>query len=529
MLKNYYMFLFLILCNNNPLFSCQTDTLPNTITSLYREIDGSEIADGSKLGLIVKLLLKNKKNSNYLLCYFRVLLGTSYLLPLFGDEELLDNIDSDKMKQKSIDYELLLYCFYGDYNHASEVIADGANINAKDYTDYTAIFSLEINQKPCSFKEFFIPATQRVNRKLILKNKFFAGEPISKFTPLGYAVKSLAPDIIEKLLENKAFLLERENFQNHVLTALRSDITASKDQIFKAQSTGEIPSFLIERNHETDKSILDNLKTESLCSIYDNTLYIKMFYDKNSVHIQPEKQNNYKENFLDFDSLATVYAHLLIWNKTGTRIANLYHYWQKYEFFKTLVFRYITVELQTNAYAFESDMLPENLLILVKNMLPYIDESSLIEKSLLNFLMRYLFIVASHHTEWKEYYRTLVDLLLQNQEGKLFLQNLSEIDEIFRIPLKREIQMDLLREYLALILSNHGSLLPLEIAKKITAFWTPSEKFIEYVRTRVTNKKIEENQVIAKINDFIACFNKIFLAKQPSERNSDLLLKIKKY
>lgn len=493
-------FLFLIFCSSFiPLFSCEIELL-KTIPSIYEQMSGNEIVESEAMGSLVKFVLKAEGHLDNYFAYFRMrtINNKKYLLPIVDDPELQEDfsIDSPKLIKKSNDYALLEGCSQGFYDYVATILKKEVNINAVDYTDYGVIFSLENNGQPCTINEFFSDNFVSNNPKLILENKFFAGDSKKNFTPIAYACQSQSIDILDELIKQGVHIDDEENFKKYI-EKFRNDIINSKDQIIKAQNNASInasiPSFSIKKASEIYKPIPERLLIKKLGSIYDKTIALKVFLGKNFIHIEPMEINSYKETFLDVDSLATLYSYLIVWNNEGEYISNVYHRWKIYPLFKKLVFHYVIDELQNKSYAYDPDILPENLIILAKKIIySFQSTPSFTESYFLQFLLKYFFVLASYHAQWNNYYRDLLELFLKDTQGKNLLKELRQIDEIVCMPLKQEVQIHLLRQYLATILSHNGysgSPLPFDVTERIANFWLPSKKFIEYVRIPVENRK----------------------------------------
>lgn len=462
-----------------------------TISARAYLLKDSEIIAIMGMDPLVKIYFKLKNNTQMFFCYFRIhkLMKDSCLLPLYDDPELKKDLSRDSLefKKKVWDYRLLVSCHEGHYDLANKAITEGANVNAVDYTDNSALFSFKDEAGTVSFWEIF-NGISRTKNTLILENKFFAGESTQRLTPIAYAVKSFSVDICELLLKNGAVINDYTFFKKS-FEKFKSTISIAQDQMMKAQKNSEIPVFQVDKEATiNEKRIIQKIWCDS---IFDQSIDIQLFIGKNFIKIIALDGASYKKKYLDFDILAIIYASLLLLNeKDGTRIAHLYRHWKDYKFFKDLVFKYIKNYLQKSSYAYHPSILSSNFIILMKNILHYSSKYSLNDEQFVKFLFNYFFVLADYQEQWKKHCSVLQEILLENPQGRFFLKQLCQENKTLFCPtIKIEIQKHLLQNYLMAIFSHRNSPFSFDIAGKIAKFWQPDKEFIEWIKALKNNQK----------------------------------------
>lgn len=393
-------------------------------------------------------------------------------------------ISNPKFIKKAHDYRLLYACRFGLKKRVSELLEKGADISAIDYADNTVIYSLQNNGKICTLDELFDSPLN--NAKLVMVNKFFAGEATYGSTPIDYAIKTNDIDIVEKLLEFGDYddLIDKKALKQ-LIENDRSEILKFKEEIIQTQSNSDIPNFEIEGTPDFNKTNEENLQERFVSSMHDESIHLKVLLGKKFVKILPEPDNKYKGKYLDLDSLATLYAFLILWNgKDGTRICNVFKSWKDYKFFRKLVMMYVSQGLRYGAYKFDPNMAQENLIILANNIIS-LPEAEFVsyEESFFTHIFKYLFVISHDQKEWIKNYNKLLELLLTHPVGKNFLIKLCNNEKILYCPtLKIEMQKHMLRKYVARMLMKANPPYPKDLAENIAEFWEPSEEFMGYIR-----------------------------------------------
>lgn len=483
-MKHYHKLLLLFLCNNSLLFLCYAMKEPfRTFPVEYEKLSGSKITGIEQCAQIVKITLKDRETpENFFLYFLNLKLGTkNYLAPIFDDPELKKDFsyDSQELSKKSADYFLLSICYLGSTNYLSLAFERGANSNAIDYRTYNVLFSIQNNGKESTLLELFLNKIIPDNLQLILANKFFAGVSTHGISALEYALKAQSLELVQKLLDHGA--TTTDNFKK-IIDKLKNYLD-TKNETIVAQKNCIIPSFKIEKKiNEHEFQDLENIQIRKFHSQYDKTIYIRCIFNKDFIRIEPDENHTYTEELLDVDTLANIYACLLVWNKNGLAISNFYYQWKQYILFKYLIIHYLVCELNRKAYEYDPTILPENLLLLVKNILCSQDKLSCFEIYLIKYLFKYFFVLAAYQQEWKASYTSFEKFLSAQEAGRKILKEFYQEEKILTKPIKNILQNYSLHEYLATVLARGIPSLPLDITRKIVEFWEPCEIFIEAIR-----------------------------------------------
>lgn len=464
-----------------------------TITEGYENLSNRKILEISKENSLIKFVLDDASEyKKFLYCRIYTIDKKIYFLPLV-DPELEENLkfNDPQFKKKSNDYALLSACDSSSLELFLTAIAQGANVNAIDYTDTSALFSIQKDDTEFSLETVISTGVIPKNLRLKLTNKFFVGEQNFETSALLYARKAKAFEIVQKLIEHGANLHNEQIFKK-VMDDEITDLIQTNEKILNAQKNLDIPIFQIYKKSEQDLASIKNLKIKDFTSPFDTTLHIKCFFNKNFFYLEQQKEASGKI-FPNITILAQIYAFSLIWNKNGEKISDFYHQWAGYTLFRELVFHNIIKELHVESYKYNEAIFPEHLVAFVKQIL-YQPKFSSAEGYfcdqtiyLLYFLFKYFFVISTYHPEWKKYYSELQDFFVANTAGNFLLKIFCSRDKIFESSIKPAIQYYILRKYLATTLVRGIPSLSIDITTKITEFWQPCEIFIQAIRNLSDN------------------------------------------
>lgn len=189
--------------------------------------------------------------------------------------------------------------------------------------------------------------------------------------------------------------------------------------------------------------------------------------------------SKWKQKFLDFDSLAKLYAAIICFNEPeGERIVSLFNHWKDIPSFKESVVLLVANHIEKQ-FCSERTLIPGNVALFIKRACSAGFTPSFLDRFLSISLRCFLFRKAD--SLYSERCDDLIVTMFKNSETENLLRKVcQERPSVFNEIIKPKIQKQVAYDYGKKMLKHSKDLetLPLEIIEHILSFWQPDEKIL---------------------------------------------------